>query len=112
MLLSAVPLWPRSSITVTLTPKRPAAVATTLAVSASAPLLKPSTMPPASEMTQCTEAMVRPIATALVAALSSIACPASGASGVTAMRATTTFCAACTAAPASSMPAPQVPVVQ
>ena len=112
MLLSAVALLPRLSVTVTLTLKRPAAVGTTLAAMVSAPPLKASTMPPPSVMTHCTVATARPTATALAAALSSIDCPASGTDGVTAMRATTLFCAACTAAPASSMPAPQVLVVQ
>jgi len=49
---------------------------------------------------------------ALLAALSSTACPAKGVAGVKVMRGSTPPSAAFTAAPASSMPAPQVLVVQ
>ena len=81
MLLLVVALLPALSVTVTLTVKLPAPPGTTATVTASAVPVNAWTIPPPSAITQCTDAMLRPCATALVAALSAIVSPATGDAG-------------------------------
>ena len=91
--------------------KLPAVLVCNVAVVPVVAPTKAAPVVPASTSVHCTLAMLRPLASVLAAALSVTVWPAVGAAGVASMCAVTVLTAA-TAAAASSMPAPQVVVVQ
>ena len=112
----AVLLWmtPMSSVRSALTVKVPAPVVDSVVL---VPLAADANAAPAPPLVrvQATLAIVRPVPTVLPATLTVIVCPAMAPAGVAAMTTDSPVLAACakaTAAPASSMPAPQVLVVQ